>query len=161
MEIWKTIKNYTDYEVSNLGNIKSLKHGKERILKPALNSVGYFSVVLCKDFKTKTFQIHQLVAIEFLNHKQCGYELVINHIDFNKKNNRVENLEIVTARENSNLKHKKSSSKYTGVCWWTKQNRWVSQIVINKKRVFLGYFANEIDAHNAYQNKLNDLTKNH
>lgn len=161
MEIWKTIVGYKDYEVSNLGRVKSLKHRKEKILKPAPNSVGYLSVVLCEELKQKTFQVHQLVAVAFLNHIFCGYKLVVNHKDFNKLNNNISNLEIVTARENSNLKHKKSSSKYVGVSWWSNQKSWVSQIIINKKRVFLGYFINEYDAHLAYENKLKDITKNH
>ena len=84
-------------------------------------------------------------------------ELVINHINFDKKDNKVSNLEIVTNRENSNRKHLKSTSKYTGVSFEKDRNKWVAQIKINGKRVLLGRFSNEIDASNAYQSKLKEI----
>lgn len=56
MEIWKTIPNYEDYQVSNLGNVKSLKWGKERILKGALDDKGYFNVVILKDKNKKLLE---------------------------------------------------------------------------------------------------------
>ena len=52
--------------------------------------------------KKETKQVHQMVAESFLNHIPCGYKLVVNHIDFNRTNNAVQNLELVSARENSN-----------------------------------------------------------
>lgn len=80
-EIWKNIEGYEGlYQVSDQGRVKSLKYGRERILKPAPNSDGYLSVVLCKDGKTKTHFIHRLVATAFIpnpeglpciNHKSC------------------------------------------------------------------------------------------
>ena len=49
MEVWKPIEDYENlYEVSNLGRVKSLKYGKEKILKPRKNSCGYLMVTLCK-----------------------------------------------------------------------------------------------------------------
>jgi hypothetical protein len=105
----------------------------------------------------KTRTVHQLVAGAFLNHKPSRYELVINHKDFNRSNNNVDNLEIVTTRENANQKHLKSSSQYTGVSWDKNRNKWSSQIVINKKLKFLGRFINELDASKAYQKALKDL----
>jgi mevalonate pyrophosphate decarboxylase len=63
METWKPIPNYEGlYEVSNLGNVKSLRFNKEKILKPSKNNNGYFFVGLCKNCKSKTRTIHQLVA---------------------------------------------------------------------------------------------------
>lgn len=154
MEIWKTIKEFEDYQVSNLGNVKSLKFGKERILIFGLNSKGYYNVTLCKNSRKNTLKVHQLVAIAFLNHVKKGMELVVNHKNFIRTDNRVENLELVTARENANQKHLKSTSKYTGVCWSKQKNKWVANIVINKKLNYLGYFANEYDAHLAYEKEL-------
>lgn len=163
MEVWKSIEDYEGlYEISNLGNVKSLnyKHTKkEGILAKCNNRNGYLTVNLFKNRKVKTRRIHQLVALAFLNHKPCGYELVINHINHIKTDNRLENLEIVTHRENSNKKHIKSFSQYTGVYWCKRTNKWLSQITINKKRNHLGYFDTEIEAHNAYQNKLLTLNK--
>lgn len=165
-EVWKDVPNYLgQYQVSNLGNIKSLSRLdssghklKERVLKSAISG-GYLTVVLCKNGITKTFGVHVLVAISFLNHTPNGHTMVVNHINFNKLDNTLNNLEVVTHRENSNHKHLKSSSKYTGVSWHNRVNKWGSSIRVNNKGIYLGYFVNEIDAHNAYQDKLKSLNK--
>lgn len=103
MEIWKDIKEYKGlYQVSNLGNVKSLnyrKTGKEKILKSAKKS-GYPFVVLYKDGKVKQTLIHRLVASAFIpntDNKPC-----IDHINTNRTDNRVENLMWVTYKENMN-----------------------------------------------------------
>ena len=159
MEIWKTIKEFEEYQVSNLGRIKSFKCGKERILKPNIQN-QYYAVNLFKNKKLNNFNIHKLVAINFLNHTPCGMKLVINHINFNKLDNRVCNLEIVTHRENSNQKHLKSSSQYTGVSWDKKSNKWKSSICINNKPKILGTFNNEKEASLYYENALISLKNN-
>lgn len=160
LEIWKDILNYGGfYEVSNLGNVKSFKKQKKgELLKPCLNNHGYLHVLLSKNGKYKTKKIHQLVAETFLNHIPCGHKLVVNHINFNKTDNRVGNLEIITSRENTNLKHIKSSSQYVGVSWIKNIGKWSSRIQVNGKNEFLGHFTDELDAHNAYQNKLKEIT---
>ena len=168
-EIWKDIPNYEGYyQVSNLGNVKSLsrivKNGWGtrtvcgKILKNLVNTTkGYLVVRLSKIGLVKTKQIHQLVAEAFLNHSQKGHKLVVNHKNFNRQDNRLENLEIVTQRENTNQKHKKSKSKYIGVTWHKRVNKWTAQILYKRKNIHLGCFNNEIDAHNAYQNKLKEI----
>ena len=158
IEEWKDIIDYEGlYQISNLGNVKSIRFDKEKLLLPQINSKGYYFVVLCDKAKRKQIQIHQLVAMVFLNHTPCKMELVINHINFNKKDNTILNLEIVTNRENSNRKHLKSTSKYTGVSFEKDRKKWIAQIKINGKRVLLGRFLNEIDASNAYQSKLKEV----
>jgi hypothetical protein len=77
MEIWKTIKGFENYQVSNLVNVKSLKFGKEKILKQVIMNNGYLSVGLCINGISKTKTVHQLVAIAFLNHISCGLILII------------------------------------------------------------------------------------
>ena len=157
-EIWKDIKGYEGcYQISNLGRVKSIGYGEERYLRLCLNQHGYYRVDLYKD-KIRTIKtVHQLVAEAFLGHTPCGFELVVNHINFDRLDNRVLNLEIVTPRENGNKKHLKSTSKYVGVCWNKNSNKWVSTIYINGKQEHLGYFKCELAAAKAYQDKLNSL----
>jgi len=158
MEIYKDVIGYEGiYKVSNLGNIKTFWYGNEKIKILSSDKNGYLHTGLSKNGLIKTRKIHQLVAEAFLNHTRCGLKLVINHIDFNKANNKVENLEIVTARENSNKKHIKSSSEYVGVCWNKSKNKWQSQIRIGSKKKFLGYFIDELQASEAYQKALSNL----
>ena len=157
-ETWEKIKGYeSDYLISSFGEVKSIKNGKECLLKKSKNTKGYYIISLCKNGKSKTFQIHQLVAIHFLNHVPNGLSSVVNHIDFNKNNNNVSNLEIVSNRENSNRKHLKSTSKYIGVSWDKNKNKWQSQIKKEGKTIFLGRFNSELDASIAYQNALNKI----
>lgn len=159
-EIFKDIPNYEGiYQISNLGTVKSLKFGKEKILKASIDSKGYYLLKLSKNNIKINYNIHQLVAITFLNHTPCGYKLVINHKDLNKLNNNIDNLELVTARENINFKRLKRSSQYDGVSWCKSSKKWLSRIWIARKRFHLGYFTNEYDAHLAYQNKLKELQK--
>jgi hypothetical protein len=154
MEVWKTIEGFEDYEISSLGNVKSLKYGKEKILNKSINSQGYYCVCLSLNNKKHKKNIHQLLAVSFFNHTPNGYKLVINHIDFIRTNNKIENLEIVTQRKNANQKHLKSSSQYVGVSWAKHVNKWHAQIHVNGEQKNLGYFINEIQAHSAYQKEL-------
>ena len=167
-EIWKDVVGYEGYyEVSNIGlvrskyrfvnSVKSQRICKQKILSSGIASNGYLTVSLWKNGKGKTKTIHSLVAESFLNHNPNGFKLVVNHKDFNKKNNHVSNLEIVTNRENTNMIHINSTSKYTGVSWVKNKNRWRTRICINGKNKSLGSFKNEYDAHLAYQNKLKEI----
>ncbi len=154
-EIWKDIPGYEGlYQVSNWGQVKSFKFGKERILKPIL--VGelrrqYFAVGLCKDGKNKRYKIHQLVAITFLGHTPNGLETVINHIDNNPLNNNIDNLELVTIRYNSSC-HRSD----VGVTWYKALNKWFSSIRIGKK-IHLGFFDDKQDGIDMYQKALNNM----
>ena len=159
-EIFKDVPNYEGlYQVSNLGNVKSLKYSKHRILKPnkSKRGNGYLFVGLFKDKKQKKIYIHQLVAMAFLNHKANGYELVVNHKDFNSLNNNLNNLEIITQRKNTSKRNTsiKYTSKYTGVSWHKNTQKWVAQIYKNKKNIFLGYYEKEIEASKSYNKELN------
>lgn len=168
-EVFKDIPGYENqYQVSNLGNVKSLhrtylRNGiypafkKEIMLKKCIDSTKYYIVTLCKNGKSKTSKVHKLVAMAFLNHEPNGYELVVNHKNFNKLDNRLCNLEIVTARDNCNKKHIKSSSKYTGVTWCKHYKKWKATIFINGRNKHLGYFLNEYEAHLKYEDALINL----
>lgn len=91
-EIWKPVKGYEGlYEVSNLGRVKSLKYGREKVLKPGDDNNGYLFVKLYKDGKRKHFKVHRLVAEAFLPNPEGLPE--VNHRDEVKTNNVVYNLE--------------------------------------------------------------------
>ena len=101
MEHWKAISGYEGlYEVSDLGRVKSLKYGKERILKPGSGGDGYLNVALCKDGHVKGKLIHRLVAEAFIPNPN-NLE-TINHKDEVKTNNTVSNLEWMSQRDNNN-----------------------------------------------------------
>jgi len=84
MEIYRTIKEYPNYEISNLGNVKSSQRGYVKALNKSIDKDGYFYVCLYKDKAQKKFKVHKLVAIEFLNNKDYDSGYVVNHIDLNK-----------------------------------------------------------------------------
>ena len=68
-------------------------------------------------------------------------------------NNNINNLQLISNRENIS-KQKAKTSKYTGVSWSKRKKKWISQITINRKTIKLGIFVNELEASEAYQNKL-------
>ena len=156
-EIWKDVPNYEeDYMVSSRGRVKSMKLNKERILKPGLSN-SYLQLRLCREGKIKTFTVHKLVAMAFLGHVPCGFKLVVDHIDGNRTNNNLSNLQIITNRENTSNNKKGGSSKYVGVSLHKPSDKWISRIQINDKQKHLGTFKTEIEAHNAYQEALKNL----
>ena len=171
MEIWKEVRGYEDYEVSNLGRVKSLarvittvrgsRTYKDKILKPCLTGVKgaqYLAVDLSKGGKSKTRTIHQLVAEAFLNHTTCGHKLVIDHINNIKTDNRLENLQVVTNRKNTSKDKKGFTSEYTGVCWNKRDSKWYASIRINGKIKHLGVFADELEAAEAYVKALKEIS---
>lgn len=95
-EIWKDIEGYEGlYQASNLGRIKSLIYHngtQERILVPRTNRNGYSQVLLYKDGNHKTFLVHRLVGKTFLQKSDISFDQ-INHLDGNKTNNKIDNLE--------------------------------------------------------------------
>lgn len=102
-EIWKDIENYEGlYQVSNLGRIKSFPRNgtikQERILKQTIDNNGYLIVGLHKNNKAKKVCVHWLVANAFIPKKET--DEVINHIDGNKLNNTLNNLERCTQSHN-------------------------------------------------------------
>ena len=101
-EIWKDIKDYEGhYQVSNLSRVKSIKFGKERILKPVTDRHGYSIVGLWKNNKQKTYKVHRLVAEAFIPNP---YNLPqVNHKDENPLNNNVNNLEWCNSKYNCNF----------------------------------------------------------
>ena len=145
VEIFVYIKGYKNlYEISDLGNVRSVKRGK--ILKWQVAGKGYSSTLL----RGKRVYAHRLVANAFIpNPNNLPH---VNHKDGNVKNNNVENLEWVSNRENiaHGLKTKNISSNYTGVSFCSNRSKWKAEIQIKGKQVFLGRHNTEIEAHKAY-----------
>ena len=161
MEIWKDVKGHEGcYQVSNLGNVESFKYGKRKTLKPFKGTTGYYLVCMYKDKKRSTHKVHKLVAIAFLNHIPCGFKLVVNHKDFNRLNNKAENLELITNRENTIKDTKRGVSKYVGVCWDKSRGKWIVQLKDKGIKYNLGRYRNEKFAAAVYLSKLNELTTN-
>lgn len=111
-EVWRDIPEYEGfYQVSNLGSVRSCDRRVERLagkhkdrfvsgvtMKASLDSSGYPMVGLSKQSRNKSIAIHRLVALAFLGNKPEGYQ--VNHIDGNKLNNFVGNLEYCSRTEN-------------------------------------------------------------
>jgi len=100
-EIWKDIKGYEDkYRISNLGRVMSLKNkfGNRELILRQYTSNGYCHFTMCKDSKLKMSRTHQIVAQTFIENPDN--KPYVNHIDGDKRNNFVENLEWCTAKEN-------------------------------------------------------------
>lgn len=96
VETFVKIDGFENYEVSNLGKVRNMKNG--RILKPKLQKNGYLTYCLSENNKQKRLYLHRIIAIAFIDNpdeKPC-----VNHIDENKLNNDLSNLEWCTAREN-------------------------------------------------------------
>jgi hypothetical protein len=158
-ETYLPIENYNKYLVSNFGNIYSLK--SSRTLSLPLNSDGYASVRLHNENGNKSFKVHQLVAMMFLGHKSTGQNRirVVDHIDGDRSNNNLNNLRIVSPRENRIKSNHISgnTSKYIGVCWDKNRGKWLSSIKIEGVQKYLGRYDNEEEAANAYLNQLKEL----
>lgn len=154
MEIFKVIEKHPDYLIGDKGTAKSLKFGRERVLKPQVNLKGYLQIVINK----RAYTIHQLVAIAFLSHKPNGMNQVIDHIDFNPLNNSVENLQIISNRLNVS-KDKKNISGLTGVSWSDSSKKWRGQIYAFGKNFNLGVWESKSRAKIAYDLALYQLYK--
>lgn len=98
-ELWKDIEGYEGlYQVSSSGRVKRVKSG--RILKPGLNQKGYEIVSLSKNNTKSMKRVNRLVAQHFIPNEHNLPQ--VNHIDENKRNNKVSNLEWVTSHQNAN-----------------------------------------------------------
>lgn len=163
-EIWKDIKGYEGkYQISNLGNVRSLydqnqfkKNSRIKILKLGERN-GYSVINLQNKIKPKerkSYQVHRLVAEAFIPNPEN--KPIINHIDENKKNNIITNLEWCTQKENVlHSKYKmfkckkrvgKSKEKY--VCLRKRFNKIYYEVNIPSvnNRIYLGAFKNIEDA---------------
>tara|TARA_R110000787_G_scaffold67113_2_gene150393 strand:- start:2342 stop:2857 length:516 start_codon:yes stop_codon:yes gene_type:complete len=160
IEVWKDIPEFEVYQVSNLGNVRNKNFRRTRktqTLLKHINNRGRYTLNLYKNgVRYSNRNISVLMAKAFLNHKPCGHKLVVDHINNNRLNDRLYNLQVITHRLNL-TKDKKGTSKYAGVCWDKSCNKWIGYISINGKSIFLGRFTDEQKASQAYQNELKKI----
>ena len=110
-ETWKNIEGFDGYQISSLGRVKSVKFGKERILKPRKNNCGYLRVGLCEDGKQEWYLVHRLVANAFIPNSNNLPE--VNHIDKDRTNNKVDNLEWCDSTYNNRYSLSKPVNQFT------------------------------------------------
>lgn len=132
-ELWKEIKGYEGlYWVSNLGRIKSIR----TIRKTFPNKKGYLIVVLSKNNQLRSFAVHKLVANAFI--PKVENKNHINHIDFNKTNNCVENLEWVSQKDNNKWSWQNGRCENTKKAGLKNLKRAVdTAVIVNSKPVYM------------------------
>lgn len=152
--IFRDIKGFCNYFVSEFGDVYSNKKNFLHKLTPQLTPNGYLKVRLYEKGKQSFLYVHRLVADAFLANPN-NYPLV-NHLDSDKTNNNVCNLEYCSARANvwHYTRTLKRSSKFIGVTWDKNRKKWQAQYQKGKKKIFLGRYNTEEEAHNAYINAL-------
>lgn len=157
-EFWKDIQGYEGmYMISTLGRVKSLSREKicknGRVIKieekiRILSKDPYYSILslpVDRKSRNKTFKVHKLVMDTFIGKSN----LVVNHKDGNKQNNRLSNFEYCTNHKNLIHYHKAhpKTSKFTGVCWDKNRQKWRASMRLNDKWVSLGRHETEIGAY--------------
>lgn len=171
-EKWEAIKETEGkYFISNFGRVKTNdayvknKHGKRfvrgKIRKNTIRKGGYVINSFYLNGKRKSDYVHRLVWRYFGNGTEPDHKFTIDHIDNDKTNNRIDNLRIISSRENTSksMLLKNKSSKYIGVYFRKNRSAWISKIFVDGKSKSLGSFKQEIDAHNTYQKALKGLIK--
>ena len=130
-EIWKPVLGYEGlYEVSNFGRVKSIfykRQGKEIILKPCF-ARDYLTVMLCKNKTKKHHSLHRLVWEAFTGPIPEGMQ--VNHINEDKTDNRLENLNLMTCKENINWGtgiKRQSASRSVPIVQYDKNGNYIKQ----------------------------------
>jgi hypothetical protein len=163
-EIFKPIPGYEGrYEVSNIGRVKSCerisptsrgnstKVVKSRMLKLHQDKKGYMRVSLLKYGKYDQWLVHRLVLLTFVG----SSELQVDHINAVRWDNRLENLEYVTGRENQTRRYKRHKNLPVGVSFI--KRKFQARITVNKTLYVLGSYHSEKEASEVYKNALQNL----
>ena len=147
-EEWRPIVGYEGlYEVSDLGRVKGLKRGK--ILKCENMRDGYVRATLCKKNVENRFRVHRLVLETF---QPMEEDLVCDHINHIKNDNRLVNLRWATTSQNNRYLQKREgcSSQYIGVYKTTRGKPWRATCKIDGVKSHLGTFDTEEEGAKAY-----------
>ena len=151
----KWIEGYEDlYKIYPNGDVESYHSKNPKILKNIIDRGGYKKLGLSKNDKRKSYRIHRLLAIHFIENPN-DYPCV-DHIDRDKQNNNLNNLRWTTT--SINCRNIKNYGKYMkGV--HKNGKRFEAAITIDKKYKYLGYFDTELEAHQAYMVEYNKIIK--
>ena len=155
-EVFLPIKNFPDYCVSNLGNVKNIKTG--RILRQRFDKDGYKEIsIYDENRKYHTKRVHRLVIEAFkenVENKPC-----VDHINNDRQNNNINNLRYATRIENGRNRviGKNNTSGAKGVAFSKASNKWRAYITIDGLEAHLGYFNNIEDAKLARVNKVKQV----
>lgn len=146
----KPIPNFGGYFVSPDGRLFSNRYRGFREIKGSPDQDGYLRVTLTRDDKSFVYKrLHRVIAEAFLGESN----LEVNHIDGDKQNNNIKNLEYVSLRENQC--HRRKSN--VGVCWANKEGKCRAYIQHNKKWYHLGFYNTPEEAKEAYLAKALEL----
>ena len=138
------------YQIGNVRSLNFKRSGVSKQLKPFLSNSGYLVVCLYYEGKrSRPYPIHVLVAMCFLNHIPDGHNLVVDHKNNNSLDNNLNNLQIVTNRENCLKDRKRVLPR--GVCFYKKTGKYKAAIGFQNKVIHLGYYNTPDEASKAYQ----------
>lgn len=137
-EIWKPIPNYEGlYEISDLGNVKSLKKSKHKIKKPYLQNRYLHCCLIGKNKKLSKFQVHRLVMLAFVGDSN----LTVDHINGITTDNSLFNLEYVSGEENTKRRDEKRRIKNGKIGVYISCNKYIcANISLGKKNLYLGTY---------------------
>jgi hypothetical protein len=151
--IWKQYLD-TQYEVSTDGQVRNRTTGK--LLKCSGNPDGYLLFVCYKDGQKNTTKLHRAIAITFLENPEN--KPTIDHINRDRKDNRLENLRWATRSEQSRNQTIKGTIPFRGVNM--NGERFQARITIDGKKKYIGTFDTAEEASEAYNNKFKELYGN-
>ncbi len=158
MEDFKPIKGIENYSINKMGQVKNEKGliMKQYIVTSKTSShKGYYRVALnIAPKERKHFLVHILMAKTFLNYDNFENPIV-DHIDNDSFNNNLDNLQVTTKRHNSSKDIVRTVNNLLGT--YKRGNTYVARIKINGKKVYLGTFKTEQEAHEQYMKALNKL----
>ena len=140
-EIWKKIDFFDNYEISNKGNVRNCK----KLMKAYHEPHGYISFKLVKDGKYHKRYLHTLIANAFI--PNLDNKKFVDHINRDRKDNRLENLRWVNSTEN-NLNTTRRDREFYGIYWYEERQSYLVKLKVGNKVRYLGWRKNIEDAKN-------------